>query len=142
MDIMTSAAFEISLWEIFAASRTANATGLIAGVIGVWVAARFSSVMIDKGANTLGKVLCTAFAVGVFLAGLNIASYITATFDGHAEALVALDVANGAVDLGPGSLAFIEQNASGNPIGMAAGSLIFGVGLLIAVLPLWFNPND
>ena len=54
-------------------SRGANATIFLATVIAVWVAARFSSVMVDKGANTLAKLIGTAFAVSVFLIGLNLA---------------------------------------------------------------------
>ena len=142
MDLLASASMEVALWETFGGLRTANATGLLAAVIAIWIAARFSSVMIDKGANMLGKVLCTTFAVGVFLMGFNVAGLINGTYEGHAAALAALDAANGAIELSQGSQAYIAQTAEGNPLGMAAGWLIFGSGLLIAVLPLWFNPND
>ena len=52
MDLLASAGMEVALWDSFGGLRTANATGLLAAVIAVWIAARFSSVMIDKGANT------------------------------------------------------------------------------------------
>ena len=48
MDIITSVTAEISLWELFATSRGANATVFLATVIAVWIAARFTSVMIEK----------------------------------------------------------------------------------------------
>ena len=143
MDIITSVTAEISLWELFATSRGANATVFLATVIAVWIAARFSSVMIEKGANTLAKVIATAFAVSVFLLGLNLGGWITGTYEGHAEALAALDVANGALEIGPGSKAFIENMANGgNMIGTVGAWMFYVTGLLIAVLPLWFNPND
>ena len=44
----------------------ANATLFLGVVIAVWVAARFSSVAVEKGANALGKVICTLFAFSVF----------------------------------------------------------------------------
>ena len=100
MDLFTSVSYEIELWNLFADSRGANATIFLATVIAVWVAARFSSVMVDKGANTLAKLIGTAFAVSVFLIGLNLAGLINGTFEGHAMALNALDVANGDIDLG------------------------------------------
>ena len=90
MDLLASASMEVALWESFGGLRTANATGLLAAVIAIWIAARFSSVMIDKGANMLGKVLCTTFAVGVFLMGFNVAGLINGTYEGHAAALAAL----------------------------------------------------
>ena len=143
MDIITSVTAEISLWELFATSRGANATVFLATVIAVWIAARFSSVMIEKGANTLAKVIATAFAVSVFLLGLNLGGWVTGTYEGHAEALAVLDAANGALEIGPGSKAFIENMANGgNMIGTVGAWMFYVTGLLIAVLPLWFNPND
>ena len=109
MSMLESAMAEIALWELFAQSRGANATVFLATVIAVWVAARFSSVMLDKGANTVGKVLCTAFAIGVFLLGFNLGGWINGTYEGHAGALAALDAANGSIDLGAGSQQFIEK---------------------------------
>jgi len=143
MTILESAMAEIALWEIFAQARGANATVFLATVIAVWVAARFSSVMLEKGANTLGKILCTAFALGVFMLGFNLGGWVSGTYDGHAGALAALDAANGAIDLGAGSSQYIENLASGGTmIGSIGAWLFYGAGFLIAVLPLWFNPKD
>ena len=50
---------------------------------------------------------------------------------------------NGDVDISPGSQALIENMASnGNIIGTIGAYLFYVGGLLIAVLPLWINPND
>ena len=142
MDLLTSVNYEIELWSLFASSRGANATLFLAMVIAVWIAARFSSVMIDKGANTVAKIIGTAFAVSVFLLALNLGNTVGGTFDGHAMALSALDVANGDIDLGAGSQAFIASNAEGNMLGSIAIRMFFISALLIAVLPLWFNTKD
>lgn len=143
MDLITSATAEMALWEIFAQSRGANATVFLATVVAVWIAARFSSVLIEKGVNTIGKIICTAFAVSVFLLGLNLGGWINGTYEGHAAALAALDAANGSIDIGNGSKNFIANMAAGgNMIGTIGAWMFYISGLLIAVLPLWMNPND
>jgi|TARA_B100001741_G_C16359703_1_gene508016 hypothetical protein len=143
MEIIQSAAMEVALWEVFAQSRGANATVFLGTVIAVWVAARFSSVAMDKGANTMAKLLCTAFAVAVFLFGLNLGGWVTGTYEGHAGALAALDAANGELPIGEGSQAFIDgMKEGGNMIGTLGAWLFYVSGLLIAVLPLWIKTND
>jgi hypothetical protein len=142
MDLFTSVSYEIELWNLFASSRGANATIFLATVIAVWVAARFSSVMVDKGANTVAKLIGTAFAISVFLIGLNLAGLINGTYEGHAMALNALDVANGDIDLGAGSQGWLASQAEGNMMSTLGGWIFYISGLLIAVLPLWLNPSD
>ena len=141
--IMQSGMVELGLWEIFAQSRQANTTVILATVIGVWIAARFSSVVMDKGPNLLAKIICTSIAVGVFLIAFNNGYWISGTMEGHAAALANLDMLNGDVDISAGSKAFIENNASnGNIIGTVGAYLFYDGGLLLADLPLWINPND
>jgi hypothetical protein len=111
-------------------------------VIAVWIAARFSSVMVDKGANTIAKIIGTAFAVSVFMLALNLGNLIGGTYDGHAMALSALDVANGDIDLGAGSQGFVASHAEGNILAAIGSRIFFISGLLIAVLPLWINTKD
>ena len=142
MDILTSVNYELELWNLFATSRGANATTFLATVIAVWIAARFNSVMVDKGANTIAKLIGTAFAISVFLLAMNLGNMVAGTFDGHGIALSALDVANGDLDLGAGSQAFVASNAEGNMLGAIAVRIFYISGLLIAVLPLWINTKD
>ena len=47
--VMQSAWFEVGLWETYQTGRGANASVGIAMIIAVWVAARFSSVAMEKG---------------------------------------------------------------------------------------------
>lgn len=141
--IMQSAMVELDLWKIFAESRQANTTVILATVIGVWIAARFSSVVMDKGPNLLAKIICTSIALGIFLIAFNNGYWISGTMEGHAAALANLDMVNGDVDISPGSQAFIENMASnGNILGTVGAYLFYVGGLLIAVLPLWINPSD
>ena len=104
--LVQSAMAEIAMWNTFNTGRTANATGFLAIVLAVWVAARFSSVSLEKNVNLLGKVFVTAFAVGVFLSGLVVYGNIGGLYEAQASALAALDMANGDIDLGPASQAF------------------------------------
>ena len=141
--IMQSAMVELDLWKIFAESRQANSNIFLATVIGVWIAARFSSVVMDKGPNLLAKIICTSIAVGVFLIAFNNGLWISGTMEGHAAALANLDMVNGAVDISDGSKAFIANaESNGNIIGTVGAYLFYVGGLLLAVLPLWINPND
>ena len=50
-------------------------------------------------------------------------------------------MANGDLDIGAGSLQFIENTQSGNMLGSLGGWMFYISGLLIAVLPLWIS-ND
>ena len=57
--------------------------------------------------------------------------------------IAALDAANGSLDIGAGSKQFIENMANGgNMMGTIGAWMFYVSGLLIAVLPLWFNPNE
>ena len=90
-----SATTEIALWELFQSGRTANLTFAIAGVIAVWVAARFSSVAVEKGVNMFGKVILTLFAASVMFGGFSLMMSTEAVWIGHANALASLDMNNG-----------------------------------------------
>ena len=140
---LASANMEIALWSVFGTGRTANATALLALILAIWVAARFSSKSLEKNVNLVGKIFVTAFAVGVFMMGLVVFGNIGGTFEGHAGALAALDVGNGDIDLGAGSQAFIEfMNSGGNLFGRIGGMLVLVAGLAIAVVPLWVKSSD
>ena len=65
--IVQSAMAEIAMWDAFHTGRGANATGLLALILGFWVAARFSSVSLEKNVNLFGKIIITAFAVSIFM---------------------------------------------------------------------------
>jgi len=54
--IVQSAMAEIAMWDAFHTGRGANATGLLALILGFWVAARFSSVSLEKNVNLFGKI--------------------------------------------------------------------------------------
>ena len=140
--IIQSALAEIAMWDAFHTGRSANATGLLALVIAFWVAARFSSVSMDKGTNLLGKVIVTTFAVSVFMLSMIVFTNIGNLFEGQAAALAALDAANGDVDLSPAAQAYLANQDAGNGFGIAMAWMISISALAIAVLPMWFNTND
>ena len=140
--IIQSAMAEIAMWDAFHTGRSANATGLLALVIAFWVAARFSSVSMDKGTNLLGKVIVTSFAVSVFMFSMIVFTNIGNLFEGQAAALAALDAANGDVDLSPAAQAYLANQDAGNGFGIAMALMMSVSALAIAVLPMWFNTND
>ena len=129
---------ETEIWMSFQTSRGANATLFLSIIIATWVAARFSSVMIDKGINIVGKILGSIFALSVFAAGWNIFITIGNQWIVHANALSALGD-----DASPIAKASIEQYGGDlltmpNPIAIAFLVSVF----LIAFLPLWINPDN
>ena len=50
---LASANMEIALWSVFGTGRTANATALLALILAIWVAARFSSKSVSYTHLTL-----------------------------------------------------------------------------------------
>lgn len=136
---LQSAMFEVGLWETYQTGRGANASVGIAMVIAVWVAARFSSVAMEKGVNLVGKIILTAFAASVALGGIGLVETIDAVWVGHANALAGLDVANGAVDLSAGSQLYVDMNSDSNVLRKAMGYVFYLAGFLIATVQLWFD---
>jgi hypothetical protein len=136
---LQSAMFEVGLWETYQTGRGANASVGIAMVIAVWVAARFSSVAMEKGVNLVGKIILTAFAASVALGGIGLVETIDAVWVGHANALAGLDVANGAVDLSAGSQLYVDMNSDSNVLRKTMGYVFYVAGFLIATMQLWFD---
>lgn len=136
-----SATTEIALWELFQSGRTANLTFAIAGVIAVWVAARFSSVAVEKGVNMFGKVILTLFAASVMFGGFSLMMSTEAVWIGHANALAGLDMSNGDATLSEGSMRYIAESSESNPLRMAAGGMFYVTGFLIAISQLWFDTS-
>ena len=136
---LQSAMFEVGLWDAYQTGRGANASVGIAMVIAVWVAARFSSVAMEKGVNLVGKIILTAFAASVALGGIGLIETIDAVWVGHANALAGLDVANGAVDLSAGSQLYVDMNSDSNAFRKVMGYVFYIAGFLIATVQLWFD---
>jgi hypothetical protein len=139
---LQSAMFEVGLWETYQTGRGANASVGIAMVIAVWVAARFSSVAMEKGVNLVGKIILTAFAASVALGGIGLVETIDAVWVGHANALAGLDVANGAVDLSAGSQLYVDMNSDSNVLRKTMGYVFYVAGFLIATVQLWFDTTN
>mgnify|MGYP003333959923 FL=1 len=136
---LQSAMFEVGLWETYQTGRGANASVGIAMVIAVWVAARFSSVAMEKGVNLVGKIILPTFAASVALGGIGLVETIDAVWVGHANALAGLDVANGAVDLSAGSQLYVDMNSDSNVLRKTMGYVFYVAGFLIATMQLWFD---
>jgi hypothetical protein len=128
---------ESEIWMSFQTSRGANATLFLCVIIATWVAARFSSVMIDKGINIIGKILGSVFSLSVFAIGWNLFTNIGNQWILHANALAALGE-----ESSPIAKAFVaeyggELMTMPNPVGIAFLVSVF----LIAILPLWIKTD-
>ena len=128
---------ESEIWMSFQTSRGANATLFLCVIIATWVSARFSSVMIDKGINIIGKILGSVFSLSVFAIGWNLFTNIGNQWILHANALAALGE-----ESSPIAKAFVaeyggELRTMPNPVGIAFLVSVF----LIAILPLWIKTD-
>ena len=132
---------EGEIWSTLHTARIANAVFFISMMVSIWIAARFSSVAADKGLNMAGKVICSLFALGVFMGNWTVGSTVMNSYSGFAKAFEMLGETG--VELSPMAMGYIEYfgtEASGmpNPVMMLVGV----TGLLIALAPLWFNTSD
>ena len=132
---------EGDIWTALHTARIANAAFFLGMMVSIWIAARFSSVAVDKGINMAGKIICSLFALGVFLGNWVIGSTVMSTYAGFGKAFEMLGETG--AELSPMAIGFIEYfgpESSGmpNPV-----MILIGItGVLIAVSPLWFNSSD
>ena len=131
---------EMEIWNVWATNRIPGAIGGLTTIIAIWVAARFSSVAVEKGVNSLGKIIMSLFALSVFASGWTIFTNIGNQWIGHAVAFQGLK--DSGVEISPLAQGFIDQWGTEaltmpNPIGV-----VFLVSaLLIAILPLWVKTD-
>ena len=132
---------EGEIWSTLHTARIANAAFFISMMVSIWIAARFSSVASEKGINMIGKIICSLFALGVFMGNWVIGTTVMNSYSGFAKAFEMLGETG--AELSPMALGYIDYfgtEATGmpNPVMMLVGI----TGLLIALAPLWFNQSE
>ena len=68
---------EGEIWSTLHTARIANAAFFISMMVSIWIAARFSSVAVEKGVNMIGKLICSIFALAVFAGNFVIGTLMT-----------------------------------------------------------------
>ena len=136
---MQSSMVELGIWEVFVQSRVSISIIFLGNVISVLIAVWISRVLIEKGANLFLKLIFTAFAFAVFLNAFNNGLWVNFYMDGTAASLANLDAVNGAIDITASSKDFIDSVTSQGDFGKVGMFVFFVSGLLLAVIPLWFN---
>ena len=139
--LMQSSQVELGIWEVFVQSRISISMIFLGNVISVLIAIWLSRVLIEKGANLFLKVIFTAFAFAVFLNAFNNGQWVNFYLDGFATSLANLDAVNGEIDISATSKDFIDSVTSQGIFGKIGMFVFFVSGLLLAVIPLWFNTN-
>ena len=132
---------ETDIWMSLHTARIANAAFFLSIMVSIWIAARFSSVAAEKGVNMVGKIICSLFALGVFMGNWVVGSTVMNTYSGFAKAFEMLGETGAELSpMATGYIAYFGTEATGmpNPVMMLVGV----TGLLIALSPLWFNTND
>ena len=132
---------ESDIWMSLHTARIANAAFFLSIMVSIWIAARFSSVAAEKGVNMVGKIICSLFALGVFMGNWVVGSTVMNTYSGFAKAFEMLGETGAELSpMATGYIAYFGTEATGmpNPVMMLVGV----TGLLIALSPLWFNTSD
>ncbi len=140
--MVQSSMIEMGIWEVFVQSRISISIIFLGNVISVLIAVWLSRILIEKGANLFLKIIFTAFAFAVFLNAFNNGLWVNFYMDGTAASLANLDAVNGAIDISATSKDFIDSVTSQGDFGKIGMFVFFVGGLLIAVIPLWFNTKS
>ena len=140
--MIQSSMVELGIWEVFVQSRISISIIFLGNVISVLIAIWLSRVLIEKGANLFLKLIFTAFAFAVFFNAFNNGLWVNFFLDGTATSLANLDAVNGTIDISASSKDFIDSVTSQRDFGKIGMFVFFVSGLLIAVIPLWFNTNN
>ena len=132
---------ESDIWMSLHTARIANAAFLLSIMVSIWIAARFSSVAAEKGVNMVGKIIISLFAIGVFMGNWLVGSINMSVYTGHAKAFEMLGETGAELSsMATEFIAFWGTEVTGMPGSITI--LVVVTGLLIAVLPLWFNTSD
>jgi len=132
---------EIEIWAIWSSNRIASAIMGLTGMISIWIAARFASVMMEKGANLLGKITVTVFGICVLLMNGMFMLMAQTNWNNTAKTFAAMRDAG--TEISPIAAEFVAKYGAGDP--SLTNTPIFLV-LLISVLVLligtvWFQPE-
>ena len=132
---------ESDIWAGLQAARIATAINFIGGIIAIWIAARFASVAIEKGANLAAKVVVTIFGLCVVLTNFWFMQWhawdwywALSNLERLRESGVELSVtASNVLEMFPPE----EPTLLENPVGL----LLCLTALLVIIGTLWFPPK-
>ena len=132
---------ETDIWAALGAARIAAAINFMGGMVAIWIAARFASVAVEKGANLAAKVVITIFGVCVVLINFWFMQWLSwdyymalSNLERLRESGVELSVnASNALEKFPPE----EPTLLENPVGL----LLCLTALLVILGTLWFKPK-
>ncbi|MFL2502198.1 MAG: hypothetical protein ACJ0Q1_04690 [Luminiphilus sp.] len=132
---------ESDIWAALGAARIATAINFMGGMIAIWIAARFASVAVEKGANVAAKVVITIFGCCVVLTNFWFMQWLS--WD-YYMALSNLErLRESGVELSVNSSYVLEKfppeepTLFENPVGL----LLCLTALLVIIGTLWFQPK-
>tara|TARA_X000000950_G_scaffold190685_1_gene230329 strand:+ start:371 stop:781 length:411 start_codon:yes stop_codon:yes gene_type:complete len=132
---------ESDIWAALGAARIATAINFMGGMIAIWIAARFASVAVEKGANVAAKVVITIFGCCVVLTNFWFMQWLS--WD-YYMALSNLErLRESGVELSVNSSYVLEEfppeepTLFENPVGL----LLCLTALLVIIGTLWFQPQ-
>ena len=133
---------ESEIWSTFATLRISSAINGFAGLFAIWLAARFSSVMMDKGPTMLGKVVVSVFGVCVILMNAMFLMMAQSVFINTSKAFAA--VRDAGTQISANAAQFVSTyDPTGEPAltNTPVIAIFLLSALLIILVPIWM-PNN
>ncbi|MDG2501899.1 MAG: hypothetical protein P8M77_05850 [Porticoccaceae bacterium] len=128
---------ESEIWSTFATLRISSAINGLAGLFAIWLASRWASVAMEKGVNTLAKVILSVF--GLCVIAMNGFFLMTAQsiFINTSKTFAMLR--DGGTEISPAAANFIATYNADAPALMNTPifSLLLLAALLVILLPMW-----
>ena len=128
---------ESEIWSTFATLRISSAINGFSGLFAIWLAARFASVGMEKGANLLGKFIISVFGLCVIATNVFFLMMAQTVFINTSKAFSGIRDAG--IEISPLATNFGSTYAADAPSLMNTPifSLMLLAALLIILLPLW-----
>lgn len=131
---------EQEIWSIFATLNIGTAIRGLSGLFAIWLSARFASVLMDKGATMLGKIIVSVFGLCAVAMNVLFLMQAQAVYINTTRAFVALR--DSGAEISANATSFANTYSASEPA--LSNTPVFSVMLLsalaIILVPMWF-PN-
>ena len=133
---------ESDIWTNFSLARISDAVNFLGGIIAIWIAARFASVAVDKGANLVAKIIITVFGLCVIIYNIWFSQGVLWNYYWTWANLSRLKESG--IELSVNSQEYLTLNPNmqepsylDNPVAL----LIYLTAFLVIIGTLWFSPK-
>jgi hypothetical protein len=128
---------ESEIWSTFATLRISSAINGLVGIFAIWLASRWATVAMDKGANMLAKVILSVFGLSVIAVNSFFLMTAQTIFINTSKAFAMLR--DSGTEISPAAASFVATYNAEAPSFMntPAFSIMLLAALLVIILPIW-----